>query len=412
MRCTNMDQVTIGKTIASLRKEKGLTQNALADLLGVSNKTVSKWESGLGYPEITQFPSLARIFDVSVDYIMNSGEDNGIMIAGNILTDNVKIIDSYPKETMLSNISSTSVAVGGCVPNTAIDIAKIDDTIRISACGLVGDDAGGRYVVEQMKKHGINTSAVKVTADAPTSYSDVMSVASTGIRTFFHDRGANRVFAPSDIDVDSLNCRIFHVGYILLLDRFDEEDPEYGTAMAKLLAKVQAKGIKTSIDVVSDTSEKFRQKVVPALKYCDYAIMNETEGGGVSGLEPRNADGSINLENIRKTLEMFMEYGVKDVAVIHCPEGGFALDKNGNFAAVPSLKLPSGYIKGSVGAGDAFCAACLYCLYKGIDIKTMLELASCAAACNLSESDSISGMKPIAEIMKMNETMERGKANW
>ncbi|MBE7051073.1 MAG: carbohydrate kinase family protein [Ruminococcaceae bacterium] len=338
--------------------------------------------------------------------------DNGIVLAGNILTDNVKIIDQYPKETMLSNITSSSRAVGGCVPNTAIDIAKIDDTIRISACGMVGDDDNGQYVVDQMKKYGINTDAVKVTTDAPTSYSDVMSVESTGIRTFFHDRGANKIFSSAHIDVDSLDCRIFHIGYILLLDQFDKEDPEYGTAMARLLAEVQKKGIKTSIDVVSDTSEKFRQKVVPALKYCDYAIMNETEGGGVSGLEPRNADGSINIDNIRKTLEMFMEYGVKDVAVIHCPEGGFALDSKGNFAAVPSLKLPSGYIKGSVGAGDAFCAACIYCLYKGIDIETMLELASCAAACNLSESDSISGMKPLAEIMRMNKEMERAKKSW
>lgn len=406
-----MNQTSIGKTIANLRKEKNLTQSALAELLGVSNKTVSKWESGLGYPEITQFPSLAKIFGVSVDYIMSSGED-GIALAGNILTDNVKIIDQYPKETMLSNISSSSVAVGGCVPNTAIDIAKIDDSIRISVCGMVGDDENGKYVTEQMRRYGINTSAVKVTSDAPTSYSDVMSVESTGIRTFFHERGANKIFAPSDINVDMLNCRIFHIGYILLLDQFDKEDPEYGTAMAELLARVQAKGIKTSIDVVSDTSEKFRQKVVPALKYCNYAIMNETEGGGVSGLEPRNPDGSINIDNIRKTLEMFMEYGVKDVAVIHCPEGGFALNSNGEFAAVPSLTLPSGYIKGSVGAGDAFCAACIYCLYKNIDIKTMLELASCAAACNLSESDSISGMKPISEIMKMNEEMVRAPKCW
>ncbi|MBQ4527272.1 MAG: helix-turn-helix transcriptional regulator [Clostridia bacterium] len=70
-----MTQAAIGKTIANLRKERGLTQNNLASILGISNKTVSKWESGLGYPEITQFPALAKLFNVTVDYIMNSGED-------------------------------------------------------------------------------------------------------------------------------------------------------------------------------------------------------------------------------------------------------------------------------------------------------------------------------------------------
>ncbi len=407
-----MNQKNIGKTIARLRKDKGLTQNALAEMLGISNKTVSKWESGLGYPEVTQFPALARVFEVSVDYIMNSGEDGGIAIAGNIIADNVKIIDFYPKETMLANITSQSVAVGGCVTNTGIDIARIDSSVRVSAYGMVGDDANGAYIIDQMKKHGLDTSGVIVTSEQPTSFSDVMSVESNGIRTFFHNRGANKIYSPDMIDVDSLDCSIFHAGYILLLDKFDEEDSEYGTAMAKLLAKVQKRGIKTSIDVVSDSSEKFRQKVVPSLKYCNYAIMNETEGGGVSGLEPRNADGSINIENIKKTLSMFMECGVKDVAVIHCPEGGFAMDAEGNFAAVPSLALPSGYIKGSVGAGDAFCAACLYCLYKNIDLVKMLEIASCASACNLSESDSISGMKSLDHILEMNKTMKRQNPSW
>lgn len=338
--------------------------------------------------------------------------NKGIVICGNILTDNVKIIDEFPKQTMLSNILRSSRAVGGCVPNTAIDIAKMDDSVEIMASGMVGNDDNGAYVVDQMKKYGIDTSMVLVNEDYPTSYSDVMSVESNGIRTFFHDRGANKVFSICDVDVDKLDCKIFHAGYILLLDQFDKEDEEYGTKMAKLLSKVQEKGIKTSIDVVSDTSEKFRQKVMPALKYCNYAIMNETEGGGVSGLEPRNADGTINIENIRQTLKMFIDCGVKDVAVIHCPEGGFAMNSKGEFACVPSLKLSKDFIKGSVGAGDAFCAACIYCLYKDIDIKTMLELASCAAACNLSESDSISGMKSIAEIRKMNEEMERREICW
>ncbi len=407
-----MNQINIGKTIARLRKENGFTQTALAEILGISNKTISKWESGLGYPEVTQFPALAKVFGVSIDYIMNNSEDGGIAIAGNILADNVKIIDSYPDETMLSNIIDESVAVGGCVTNTGIDIACIDSSVRVSAYGMVGDDANGRYVVEQMKKYGLDTSNVKVTKDAPTSYSDVMTVASNGIRTFFHNRGANKMFSPSDISLSSLNCDIFHAGYILLLDKFDEEDSVYGTAMAKLLCEVQKKGIKTSIDVVSASGEKFRQKVVPALKYCNYAIMNETEGGGVSGLSPRNPDGSINIKNIKETLKMFIEFGVKDVAVIHCPEGGFAMDSEGEFASVPSLSLPKGYIKGSVGAGDAFCAACLYCLYKNFDLVTMLEIASCAAACNLSESDSISGMKPLDYILTMNKTMKRQNHNW
>ena len=107
-----MNKQAIGKTIAELRKEKGLTQNALADLLGISNKTVSKWESGLGYPEVTQFPAIAKIFDVSVDYIMNSGE-GGIVFAGKTeYPVSVRMI-SAPRAVRQSAVASISRLVSG-----------------------------------------------------------------------------------------------------------------------------------------------------------------------------------------------------------------------------------------------------------------------------------------------------------
>ena len=67
-------------------------------------------------------------------------EFKGITIAGNILTDVVKMIDCYPNIGMLSNIKQTTQSVGGCVPNTAIDLAKIDSDLPISAIGKIGDD--------------------------------------------------------------------------------------------------------------------------------------------------------------------------------------------------------------------------------------------------------------------------------
>lgn len=68
------EKFSIGKTIASLRKAKGWTQVELAELLNVSDKAVSKWESEAGFPEISQFPALAKVFDVSIDYLMTGAE--------------------------------------------------------------------------------------------------------------------------------------------------------------------------------------------------------------------------------------------------------------------------------------------------------------------------------------------------
>ncbi len=401
-----MDAKCLGSTIARLRKKKGMTQNELAECLSVSNKAVSKWENGGGYPDITILPKLSESLGVSVDYLLKK-DGNGIVIAGNILVDIVNMIDKYPQKNMLANVLNSSRAVGGCVPNTIIDIAQIDFNINLTAIGKIGNDENGRYVLSQMKHYGIDVSRVIVEDGADTSCSNVMTEIKTGERTFFYTKGANKTFSINDIDLDSLDCKIFHIGYILLLDELDKEDKEYGTGMARLLDAVSKRGIKTSIDVVSEDSDRFVNKIVPALKYCDYVIINEIESSKVSGLPPRNDNGSICIENIKKTMELFFEYGVRDTVVVHCVEGGFMLRKDGSFYKSGSLILPEDYIKGSVGAGDAYAAACLYGFYNEFEPEYMLDFAAAAAACNLSEADSISGMKNKTEIEKIMQKYKK-----
>lgn len=61
---------TLGMMISSKRKEKGMTQLELADLMGVSDKAVSKWERDLSCPDVNSLPKLAEIFEMSVDELM------------------------------------------------------------------------------------------------------------------------------------------------------------------------------------------------------------------------------------------------------------------------------------------------------------------------------------------------------
>lgn len=68
-----MDQIKIGKFISKKRKEKSLTQQELADLIGVSNKTISKWECGKGMPEVSLMLPLCEKLEISVNELL-SGE--------------------------------------------------------------------------------------------------------------------------------------------------------------------------------------------------------------------------------------------------------------------------------------------------------------------------------------------------
>ena len=60
-----MDTMKTGSYLAALRKDAGMTQQEVADRLGVSNKTISKWESGGGFPDIAILPALAELYGVT-----------------------------------------------------------------------------------------------------------------------------------------------------------------------------------------------------------------------------------------------------------------------------------------------------------------------------------------------------------
>ncbi len=75
-----MDAQITGKFIGLLRKEKGMTQATLADKLNISNRTVSKWENGDGFPDITILPELAEILGVTVDELLKGEKgDNAVV---------------------------------------------------------------------------------------------------------------------------------------------------------------------------------------------------------------------------------------------------------------------------------------------------------------------------------------------
>jgi transcriptional regulator with XRE-family HTH domain len=69
-----MEKRSIGQKIAFLRREKGVTQEALAQALGVTNQSVSKWESEQCCPDITLLPPLAGYFGVTTDMLLGADE--------------------------------------------------------------------------------------------------------------------------------------------------------------------------------------------------------------------------------------------------------------------------------------------------------------------------------------------------
>jgi sugar/nucleoside kinase (ribokinase family) len=123
---------------------------------------------------------------------------------------------------------------------------------------------------------------------------------------------------------------------------------------------------------------------------------------GAAGSGADSASGAAAVDAAMHGMcEALLSHGVGKMAVIHSPRGGWAVtaaDRRRHFS--PALRLPPGFIKGSVGAGDAFCAGMLQALLRGADGTEALETANLAAAANLSHSNSIGGMRSLAELRR------------
>lgn len=314
----------------------------------------------------------------------------GIAVAGSAIVDKINEITAYPTEGRLTKILAVKKSVGGCVPNVAIDLKKLCPSLKVSAVCKIGRDENGEYLKKVLLEKGIDTTQLS-SSEEQTSFTEVMSVIGNQ-RTFFTYAGASANFGVNDVDFDALNVKMLHLGYFLLLDKIDLGEGE------QLLKRAKERGIKTSIDLVSENSNRY-SLVLPCLKHVDNLIINEIEAGKLCDIAPTEQ----NMQEIAKRLK---QMGVLERIIIHAPH--FSLCYNGeDFTKLASYELPKSYIKGTTGAGDAFCAGALLGIYQGLSDQEILNMATISAVGALSEIDATSGLKEYKKLVKVCKNFKR-----
>lgn len=115
-----MSNKTLGEMISSLRKEKNMTQNDLAEKMNVTDKAVSKWERNLSCPDVNSIPKLAEVLGVSVEELLNAQTKQ----------ENSKVDD-------IINIALIGIglAMGICIVVTSI-LKQIDMNNAITILGI------------------------------------------------------------------------------------------------------------------------------------------------------------------------------------------------------------------------------------------------------------------------------------
>ncbi len=306
----------------------------------------------------------------------------GLLAAGNFIVDHVKLIDSWPPQDALANILAERAANGGSPYNVLKDLARLGAPFPLAAAGLVGDDADGRFILADCAAHGIDTRQLRPTREAATSYTDVMTVRDSGRRTFFHQRGANARLAPEHLDFAGTRARHFHLGYALLLDTLDAPDGTGRPALVGVLARARAAGLVTSLDCVSENSDRFASVVAPALPEVDVLFANDFEAEKLTG-RPLGRGAALDTAACAAAARDLLDRGVRRLVVLHAPEGACAATAEGATLWQPAVAVPPTEIAGAAGAGDALAAGVLYGLHEDWPLPRALELGVAVAAASL-----------------------------
>lgn len=327
----------------------------------------------------------------------------GLIAGGNWIVDHVKVIDAWPPQDALATIVGQSWGNGGSPYNILKDLARMGATFPLEAIGLVGDDASGRIIQDDCRAHRIDAAQLRVTADAPTSYTDVMTEQSTRRRTFFHHRGANALLRPEHFDFSRTCAKIFHLGYLLLLDALDANGEDGRPCAADVLRRAHAAGLRTSVDCVSEHSDRFRSVVAPVLPEVDVLFANDFEAEKLTGiLLGRGVE--LDRRAVGAAARALVQLGVREWACLHFPEGACACSSAGELVWQRGVRLPAADVAGTAGAGDAFAAGVLYGLHEEWRMPQALELGVCAAAASLRHPTCSEAVGSLASCLALGRT--------
>lgn len=328
----------------------------------------------------------------------------GFICAGCWTTDRIKLVDRWPAQEELALIHSIAQQGGGSAHNVGIDLRKLDDSLPVSTVGMIGKDQDGDFLLDQAKQNGIDTQQLYRSDKLSTSYTDVLSVIDTGKRTFFHFTGANDLLTPEHFNFSNRNEKILHLGLLSVQAGMDASIEGYSNGWAKVLKNAQANSILTSIEMVSIDPDRNRELAIPCLPYLDYLVVNDHEIGAIANLTTLES-GKTNIDLCIDAARKAMEMGSMKLVTVHYPEGAICLLRDGTLHRSPSLSVPQSYIKGSVGAGDAFVAGFLYALHERWTIPDALKLGHCVAAVSLGSPTTVGAVQSVAQCQKIAEQL-------
>jgi sugar/nucleoside kinase (ribokinase family) len=325
---------------------------------------------------------------------------SGIIAGGNWIVDRVKVIDAWPPQDALTTIVSDTAGNGGSPYNVLKNLSRLGATFPLEGVGLVGDDPAGRSILEDCSVHGMDTTQLRSMPGLATSYTDVMTERGSGRRTFFHYRGANACLEPRHFDFSKSRARLFHLGYLLLLDGLDACDAGGLPRANEVLQRARAAGLQTSLDCVSEDSDRFASVVTRVLPEVDVLFVNDFEAEKLTGV-PLGRGALLDRPSVEAAARALIKQGVRQWVILHFPEGVCACSAAGSVCWQPAVRMDASEIGGTAGAGDALASGVLWGLHENWGMPAALNLGACVAAASLRHPTCSNSVGTVADCLQL-----------
>ena len=322
----------------------------------------------------------------------------GILAAGHWVVDLVKRIDHWPEPATLARIEQQQMANGGFAFNLLSDLAALEPSCPLFGAGLIGDDANGRFIRERCRRLKIADTLLRTTTEAPTSFTDVMTEAGSGRRTFFYCPGTNEQLAEEHLKPAASSANMFCLGYLGFLPLLDAVGADGTNGTARLLQSARAAGMTTAGDLVSAPNPKLREQVTPCLPHLDNLFLNEWEAAQLLKIE---ITSPLAMNRAKELALAVRSLGMRGTVVLHFPEGVVAATGENECLIQGSVRLPDREIQGTVGAGDALAAGVLLARHHQMSWREALTLGVCAAAACLTSATASDGLLPWKKCLEL-----------
>ena len=280
-------------------------------------------------------------------------------------------LSNFPSPDSGERINQLSWQGGGKVATGMVACARLGAKCTIMGC--TGDDIFGKFIINDFKLHGIDTSAMKIKHDDTSSLSVVLSEAAAGSRTILHKGGSALRYTVDDIDADMLRSAKYF--FICQADRVVDQAVDIA----------RAAGVKIFID-----ADGYSEEIMNMLPKIDIFVGSQYFYNRLFG-----------DEHYEKNCRRVMHMGPQTVLFTLGAQGCIGVSEEGFF------KLPAFPVEvvDTVGAGDVFHGAFLAGLLTGRDVK---EAARFACATSAIKCTRIGGRAGIPDTKTVERFLQDG----